>query len=70
MGEALHPRRKHLLALAKTASVSESKAKEVLEQVETAVAKLPRIAKAVGLATATASLVKQRLKEVEREWKG
>lgn len=70
MGEALRPTRKHLLALAAAAALTNARANEALDQVEHAVAAFARTAKAAGVAAGTVQMVRGRLAEVRRDWGG
>jgi serine/threonine-protein kinase HipA len=68
MGEALRPTRKHLLALARSAALTEAAAEEALTRVEGAIAAFARTAKAIGVAPDTVKLVRKRLEEIRHDW--
>jgi serine/threonine-protein kinase HipA len=68
MGEALRPTRKHLLALAKSVALTSAAAEKALTEVETAVDDFRKVAKTVGVGTATVKLVQARLEEIRRDW--
>ena len=68
MGEALRTTRKHLLALARSASLTGAAAEKALTEVEAAVDDFRRVAKTVGVGAATVKLVQARLEEIRRDW--
>lgn len=62
-GEGQHPRKEHLLKLAKQVDVKARDAKKVLEEVRSAVSKFDSLAKQLNISQPTIGAVKVRIKE-------
>lgn len=70
MGEALTPKREHLLSLAKSAALANSVAEAALRKVERAIEKFSATARELGVSAATTKKVQRRLDEVRRDYEG
>lgn len=62
-GEGRHPRREHLLAVAKDASIAERDAREIIDEVRAAIAKWSQFADEAGLAKARTTELDRQLND-------